>query len=260
MIAGAALVDLVRMLPETDSVELKLTIPESEQLSVIRALRMDALDAQIRQVFFFDTPDLALDRHGVVVRARRMQRKGGDAIVKLRPVEPAELPTALRASQRFTVEVDAVPGGFVCSGTMKRAVDSADVLLVAAGERPLTSLLSKRQRALAAERAPDGLALDDLRVLGPILVLKLRFEPEELGRRLVAELWLYPDGSRVLELSTKCEPGEAFQVAAELRAYLAAQGVDTSGDQETKTKKALQFFAAAITAEDGRDEQGGADC
>ncbi len=260
MIAGAALVDLVRMLPETDSVELKLTIPESEQLSVIRALRMDALDAQIRQVFFFDTPDLALDRHGVVVRARRMQRKGGDAIVKLRPVEPAELPTALRASQRFTVEVDAVPGGFVCSGTMKRAVDSADVLLVAAGERPLTSLLSKRQRALAAERAPAGLALDDLRVLGPILVLKLRFEPEELGRRLVAELWLYPDGSRVLELSTKCEPGEAFQVAAELRAYLAAQGVDTSGDQETKTKKALQFFAAAITAEDGRDEQGGADC
>ena len=260
MIAGAALVELVGMLPETDSVELKLTIPESEQLSVIRALRMDALDAQIRQVFFFDTPDLALDRHGVVVRARRIQRKGGDAIVKLRPVEPAELPTALRASQRFTVEVDAVPGGFVCSGTMKRAVDSADVLLVAAGERPLTSLLSKRQRALAAERAPDGLALDDLRVLGPILVLKLRFEPEELGRRLVAELWLYPDGSRVLELSTKCEPGEAFQVAAELRAYLAAQGVDTSGDQETKTKKALQFFAAAITAEDGRDEQGGADC
>jgi hypothetical protein len=133
------------------------------------------------------------------------------------------------------------------------------VLLVAAGERPLTSLLSKRQRALAAERAPDGLALDGLRVLGPILVLKLRFEPEELGRRLVAELWLYPDGSRVLELSTKCEPGEAFQVAAELRAYLAARDVDTSGDQETKTKKALQFFAAAITAQDGRDEQG-ADC
>jgi hypothetical protein len=259
VIAGAALVELVRMLPETDSVELKLTIPESEQLSAIRALRMDALDAQIRQVFFFDTPDLALDRLGVVVRARRIQRKGGDAIVKLRPVEPAELPTALRASQRFTVEVDAVPGGFVCSGTMKRAVDSADVLLVAAGERPLTSLLSKRQRALAAERAPDGLALDGLRVLGPILVLKLRFEPEELGRRLVAELWLYPDGSRVLELSTKCEPGEAFQVAAELRAYLAARDVDTSGDQETKTKKALQFFAAAITAQDGRDEQG-ADC
>ncbi|HEX6652332.1 MAG TPA: hypothetical protein VF072_06285 [Thermoleophilaceae bacterium] len=253
MIAGAALVDLVRMLPETDSVELKLTIPESEQLSVVRALRLDPLDAQIRQVFFFDTPDLALDSHGVVVRARRIQRKGGDSVVKLRPVEPAELPTALRASQRFTVEIDAVPGGFVCSGTLKRAVDSADVWRVAAGERPLTSLLSKPQRALAAERAPDGLALDDLRVLGPVLVLKLRFEPEGLDRRMVAELWLYPDSSRVLELSAKCEPGEAFQVAAELRAHLAARGVDISGDQETKTKKALQFFAAELTPENARE-------
>ena len=260
MITGAALVELVRVLPEADSVELKLTIPESEQLSVARALGLDPLDAQVRQVFFFDTPDLALYGQGLVVRARRIQRKGADAIVKLRPVEPGEVPKALRASQRFTLEVDAAPGGFVCSGTLKRAVDSADVRQVAAGERPLTALLSKRQRALAAERAPDGPALDELHVLGAILVLKLRFEPAELARRMVAELWLYPDGSRVLELSTKCEPGDAFQVAAEARAYLAARGVDTTGDQETKTRKALEFYAAAIRSETARAEPGGADC
>src|SRR3954447_11895157 len=106
MIADAKVAELVRLLPQTDSVELKLTIPESQQLSVVRALGMDPMDAQIRQVFFFDTPDLTLDRHGVVVRARRVQRKGGDSVVKLRPVEPADVPKALRASQRFTVEVD----------------------------------------------------------------------------------------------------------------------------------------------------------
>jgi hypothetical protein len=260
VIADAALVELVRLLPQTDSVELKLTIPESQQLSVAAALGMDPLEAQIRQVFFFDTPDLTLDRHGVVVRARRAQRKGGDSIVKLRPVEPTEVADALRASPRFTVEVDAIPGGFVCSGRLKRRVDSLDVRRVAAGERPVSSLLSKRQRALAGERAPAGLVLDDLKVLGPILVLKLRFAPDELDRGLVAELWLYPDGSRVLELSTKCEPGEAFQTAAELRAYLATRGVDTSGDQETKTKKALEFFAAAIRSEADRPEPGGAGC
>ena len=33
-------------------------------------------------------------------------------------------------------------------------------------------------------------------------------------------MWLYPDGSRILELSTKCAPAEAFQVAAETRAFL----------------------------------------
>ena len=60
---------------------------------------------------------------------------------------------------------------------------------------------------------------------------------------MVAELWLYPDGSRILELSTKCAPAEAFQVAAEARAFLADRGVDLAGEQQTKTRTALEFFA-----------------
>ena len=59
-------------------------------------------------------------------------------------------------------------------------------------------------------------------------------------------MWLYPDGSRILELSTKCAPAEAFQVAAEARAFLTAQGVDLTGEQQTKTRKALEFFSARI--------------
>ena len=72
-------------------------------------------------------------------------------------------------------------------------------------------------------------------------MLKQRFTPQELGRRLVAEMWLYPDGSRLLELSTRCETNEAFQTAAEL----GGRGVDISGNQQTKTRKALKYFAQA---------------
>ena len=61
-------------------------------------------------------------------------------------------------------------------------------------------------------------------------------------------MWLYPDNSRILELSTKCAPAEAFQVAAEARAFLAAHGVDLGGEQSTKTKKALEFFAQELQA------------
>ena len=57
---------------------------------------MDPLDAQIRQVFFFDTPDLALNQTGVVARARRVQSKGDDSVVKLRPVVPNELAADMR--------------------------------------------------------------------------------------------------------------------------------------------------------------------
>jgi hypothetical protein len=238
-------VRLLETLKDSDSVELKLTVPESHQRSTVAVLELDPLEAQIRQVFFFDTPELALDANGVVVRARRIQGKGGDAIIKLRPVVPSELPAELRRSAAFNVEVDALPGGFVCSATLKSTPPPAEVLQAATGKLPLRKLFSKGQRRLFAAHAPEGVGLDDLTILGPIFVLKLRFFPPQLGRRLVAEMWLYPDGSRILELSTRCETHEAFQVAAETRAFLAEQGIDLSAEQETKTRRALEYFAGA---------------
>ena len=82
-------------------------------------------------------------------------------------------------------------------------------------------------------------------------MLKLKFEPADFGRRLVAELWLYPDGSRILELSTKCLPNETFQVAAEAKAFLAGRGVDLTAEQQTKTRTALEFFTShpVVTAD-----------
>ena len=233
---------LTALIEESDSVELKLTVPEADQRSTVTALGLDPLDAQIRQVFFFDTPDLALNRNGVVVRARRVQKKGDDSVVKLRPVVPHELPAALRRTDGFAVEVDAMPGGFVCSASMKRALDAGAVKKVVSGEKKARKLFSKDQRAFFAANAPEGVELDDLSILGPIFVLKVRFPAKGLGRKIVAELWLYPDGSRILELSTKTLPSEALQVAAEARTFLLERGVDLGGEQQTKTRTALEFF------------------
>jgi hypothetical protein len=83
-------------------------------------------------------------------------------------------------------------------------------------------------------------------VLGPIFVLKLRFAPAGAKSRLVAELWLYPDGSRILELSTKCAPADALDVAAKTRKLLAKRGVELGGEQQTKTKTALEFFSSEL--------------
>jgi hypothetical protein len=83
-------------------------------------------------------------------------------------------------------------------------------------------------------------------VLGPITVFKLKYTPAAYGRRLVGEMWLYPDGSRILELSTKCAPAEAFQVAAETKSFLAERGIDLSGEQATKTRTTLEYFAREL--------------
>jgi hypothetical protein len=243
------LAELVSLTKSADSVELKLTVPVSERSRGAAALGVDPLDAQIRQVYFFDTPELALNKAGVVVRARRVQQKGDDTVVKLRPVVPDQLPGELRGSPNFGVEVDWMPGGFVCSGSMKRALKTPVVRDAVFGNTPVRKLYSKEQRALYAAHAPDGLGLDDLSILGPITVLKLKFAPEGYARRLVAELWFYPDNSMILELSTKCAPSETFDVAVKTRAFLSQRGVDLTGEQQTKTKKALQFFSKRLQAD-----------
>jgi hypothetical protein len=242
-ISDERLLELLKLMRGADSVELKLTVPEASHRSAIAALELDPLEAQIRQVFFFDTPDLQLDKAGVVVRARRVQGKGDDSVVKLRPVVPEKLPADLRKSPSFVVEVDAMPGGYVCSGSLKGVVKAgAGVREAVAGRHPLRKVFSKEQRAFYAEHAPEGIGIDDLSVLGPIFVLKLK-SIGGFGRKLVIEMWLYPDGSRILELSTKCATTEAFQAATEGRAFLAERGVDLGGEQQTKTRKALEFFA-----------------
>jgi hypothetical protein len=220
-LSDEGLVEILGLIEGADSVELKLTVPTNSQRSAIRALNLDPLEAQIRQVFFFDTPDLALNKAGVVVRARRVQGKGEDSVVKLRPVVPDDVPAAIRTSDNLVVE------------------------------RPLRKVFSKEQRAFYKAHAPEGVGLDDLATLGPIFVLKLKTNPEGLRRRLVTEMWLYPDGSRVLELSTRCARNEAFQVAAEGRAFLTSRGVDLAGEQVTKTRKALEFFSKELQAQAG---------
>ena len=60
----------------------------------------------------------------MVVRARRM-RAGDDVVVKLRPVRPTDCRAELRERSGFGVEVDAMPGGFVCSARLKAEAASA---------------------------------------------------------------------------------------------------------------------------------------
>ena len=113
-----------------------------------------------------------------------------------------------------------MPGGFVCSGSFKgelkrvararggrRRAPRPQALLEGAA-RVLRRARPRGHRARRPDRARPGLRP------------QAQVRAEGLDRKLVAELWLYPDGSRILELSTKCAPAEAFQVAAETRAFL----------------------------------------
>ena len=235
-----------------NSIELKLSVPLTGHRATIKGIGLDPVEAQPRQAFFFDTPDLALNRAGVVVRARRIQGGDADTVIKLRPVDPSTIDPDLRRSAAFKVEVDVMPGGFVCSASFKGACSGQEVLDVTSGVMPLRKLFSREQRAFYDAHAPAGLTMDQLVVLGPTFLLKARHQPKDFDRRITVEMWLYPDGSRILEISTKCLPAEAFQAGAEFKAYLAGKGIVLGADQSAKTKTSLEFFSARSAA--GRQE------
>ena len=87
-----------KLVEDVERVEFKLTVRDTERASAIEALDLDVLDAELRQVVFFDTPDLRLNRGGLVVRARRI-RKGGDTTVKT----PARISSASFSASRRSV-------------------------------------------------------------------------------------------------------------------------------------------------------------
>jgi len=234
--------ELFGLIKQSDSVELKMTVADTAIRSTADALGMDPLQAEIRQVVFFDTPDLTLSKAGVVVRARRIQGGGGDTVIKLRPVNPETLSPEIRQAASVKVEVDTMPKGFVCSASMKGKTTAADVRAAILKQIKLRDLFTKEQRAFYKANAPDGLKLSQLSVLGPINLMKLEFDPDGLKRKFVAELWMYPDGSRILELSTKASASDAFHVAAETRDFLKKKGLDITAEQQPKTNRALKHF------------------
>jgi hypothetical protein len=238
--------EVLAILKDVGSVELKLVAPMHTHRATIAKLGLDPIEAEVRQVYFFDTPNLDLNKAGMVVRARRIAGGAGDTVVKLRPVDPAAIDKELRRSESFKTEVDVVPGGFVCSGSFKGRCTAQEVRDAVGGKMPLDTLFSKEQRTFFKAHAPSGVALRGLATFGPTFVLKARLWVKQLQRRLVVEMWLFPDGSRNLEISTKSEPAEAFQVATELKAYLKQIGIDLTGNQQTKTKAAMEFFRPEV--------------
>jgi hypothetical protein len=249
--------ELLRLIKGADSVELKVSIAAENQRATMSGLPLDPVEAQPRQIFFFDTPGLDLNKAGVVVRARRIQGGRGDTVVKLRPVDPTHLPPEVRKSGSLNVEVDVIPGGFVCSAAMKGKTTGDQIRDAVQGGTPLRKLFTREQRDFYASRAPADIDLNSLVTLGPTFILKAQFTPPELNRRVVAELWFYPDGSRILELSTKSLPEEAFNVAVETRAYLSSHGVTIGGVQQTKTRAALDFFTNEIRGSNGTAKASG---
>jgi hypothetical protein len=214
---------VLRLVERSARVELKLDVADPDDRPALEALGIDPAGAQVRLLHHLDTPALDLAAAGIAIRVRR------DVVMTL-PGEASEL-----------VELDTLPSGYACSALLRSRPDAATLRAAVRGERPAAELLDPSQR----ERLPGAVSPEALVVHGPILVLEAGAVPARLERLLTASLWLFPDESRVLELSTRCRAADALRVAAEARALLVAHGLELTGDRDRHARRTLQRFASA---------------
>ena len=152
-----------------------------------------------------------------------------------------------------------MPGGFVCSASMKGEGADEDVRDVVAWRSAAPQAASRRSSGSSTRRTRrrvSGSTTSSL--LGPVFVLKLVLVPKELGRRLVGELWLLPgrhaDPRALDEVRAVAGiPGRGRDPRLPRRARARAR----RRDPQTKTKSALEFFAAELAAAAARSVRRG---
>lgn len=235
--------------PAIGAIEVKITARARDEDVVRRALESAHIEAERREIYFFDTQQLDLFETGVVLRARLVHDGTDDSTVKLRPVVPRDLSPGWKELDGFEVELDAVGDDAICSAKLTVDQDRGEIEKVASGERELKKLFAGTQEKLLEEHAPAGISWDDLTVLGPVDVRKWEVQPEGFDYEVTIEEWVLPDDSDLVELSVKAESADASKAKNAFVELLHGRGIDTEGDAQTKTRAALRYFTTGIGIE-----------
>jgi hypothetical protein len=228
-----------------DAVEIKVTIRPDQELCAVRAMEVNEDTADVRLVYFYDTPALDLFNAGVALRARLVKGDDDDSTVKFRPVDPATISKDWQRLNGFKLEADCVGDRMVCSASLTELQQRDEIDEVAKGKRAIDKLFSKDQERFLSEFYKGPVDFGKLRVMGPIRVLRWKLKQQTIPHELTVEEWRLPNGEDLVEVSIKVPPEEAPQARNEFDKHLRELGLDPQGAQETKTRTALEYFARA---------------
>ena len=231
----------------TDAVEIKVTIRPDQELRAERAMQIDEDTANVRLIYFYETPNLDLFNAGIALRARLIKGDADNSTVKFRSDKIEMVAPEWYRAEGFKVEADWVGDHAVYSVSLTNEQKRDEIEQVADGERAIEKLFSKEQERFLREIYKGSVEFEQLRVMGPIRVLRWRLKHAGFPHRLTVEEWRLPNGDDLVEVSIKVPPAEAAQARKAFEDHLETLGLDPKGAQETKTRTALEFFANAPT-------------
>jgi hypothetical protein len=230
-----------------DAVEIKVTIRPDQELRAERTMQVNEDTADVRLIYFYDTPDLDLFKAGIALRARLVKGDDDDSTVKFRSDKVTRVAPHWQRDEGFKLEADWVGDRAVFSVSLKRQQHSHEIAEVAKGERSIDKLFSKDQEHFWREFYNGPVDFGQLCVMGPIRVLRWKLKHKGFSHELTVEEWRLPDGDDLVEVSIKVPPYEAHRAREEFDRHLGELGLDPQGAQETKTRTALRYFAAVCS-------------
>ena len=133
----------------------------------------------------------------------------------------------------------------VCSASLTVVQQRNEIEEVAEGKRAIARLFSSDQERFLGDFYQGKFDFAELRVLGPIRVLRWELKHKGFPYELTIEEWRLPNGDDLVEASIKVSPDEAPGAHKEFDQHLKQFGLDPKGAQEAKARTALEYFAKA---------------
>jgi hypothetical protein len=237
---------VARAVAGAEQIEIKATVPNHQIVPALRRFGLTSSNDEERYIYFFDTPGLDLLTAGIITRARRVIGDDHDSTVKFRPVVPEDVDKQWRKYRGFKIEADASENGMVKSASFSMPVDKGLIKRVANGKRSIAALFTSEQEDYLASTAGRTVDFAELAVLGPLVAQRWELEDPACPWPMTVELWRRSDGQRLMEVSIKARIVQAAAAIGGFMAFLAEVGAERDRDQQTKTRWALEFYAAKL--------------
>lgn len=226
-------------------VELKILLDPGQNFTEIaERLGMRAATFSTGQLRYVDDADNTLSSRGLTVQIREFRRQV-EFGVKLRADTPRRLSSAVRRLPGFSIVLDALPDRIQWSASIKNSMKRPGKSLRLSGS--WFDYCSPAQRVFLASVTGSAGFPSYTTTFGPIQVDRLVGESGVLAR-LMLERWTLPGGRELLELSTKCRPGDAEQAVKSMRRLVQTHDLMPRSPQRTKTEVCLRAWASVAPA------------
>ena len=213
--------------------EVKLLI-DNTHWNLIEAIIPQSVEVKKREVWFFETADLALKKHELVLRARISHKKGEvESTAKWRKwVSPyPEVLNEWDSVKGFKSEIDATDDAAVPAWSVTRGKMQLPVFENARRDPRQTAKLFNSNQLLLVRSAWPDLPIKSLQCLGPIESSRWSIQ-----NKINIERWSIKD-DHVIEISKR--GSDATTELNEIRKWLKQSGIESEPLPGGKTAWAL---------------------